>query len=107
MKSIENIIQPFKVAMEEMYGDELAKILLYGSYARGDFYEESDIDLMVVLDVKQLKIFQEIRKISAITTPLSLTHQKIIAVVPTTLNKFQTYDSMFYRFVHKEGIELL
>ena len=33
-----------------LLSDKLYKVVLYGSYARGDFTPESDIDIMVVLD---------------------------------------------------------
>ena len=33
----------------ECYGDKVSKIILYGSYARGDNREDSDIDLIVFI----------------------------------------------------------
>ena len=106
MGAITPITTEFKQKMEELYGDQLAKVLLYGSYARGDYHAESDIDLMVVLRTDKLQLFQEICKITEISTPISLANKKILAVVPTSLQKFQEYDSMFYRNIHQEGIEL-
>lgn len=104
--SIIQVAQEFKQRMQRVYGEQLVKVLLYGSYARGDFHEESDIDLMVVLDKQNFQLFQEICKITEESTPLSLAHNKILAVVPTTLTKFEHYDSMFFRNIHQEGIEL-
>jgi uncharacterized protein len=46
--------------MQRVYGDRLAKIILYGSYARGDFHEESDIDYLVVLYDQQVSAFMEV-----------------------------------------------
>jgi predicted nucleotidyltransferase len=34
------------------FGDKLDKVILYGSYARGDYDNESDIDVMVIADIK-------------------------------------------------------
>lgn len=45
----------FKQAMEELYGERLAKVILYGSYARGDFQPESDVDFMIVLKDNELE----------------------------------------------------
>jgi predicted nucleotidyltransferase len=36
--------------LRELYGERLRKVLLFGSWARGDAHPESDIDLLVVLD---------------------------------------------------------
>ena len=43
------VIKDFTETMKNHYSDRLSKIILYGSYARGDFNEESDIDFMVVI----------------------------------------------------------
>jgi predicted nucleotidyltransferase len=45
------ILAEVKSALREIYGDNLRKVILYGSYARGDYDTEgSDIDVMLVLN---------------------------------------------------------
>jgi len=44
-KAVDELIEKLK----EVYGDNLVKVILYGSKARGDSTEDSDIDIMVVL----------------------------------------------------------
>ena len=40
--------------------DPNATVILYGSYARGDYHEESDIDLLILLDKDREKLtYQE------------------------------------------------
>jgi UTP:GlnB (protein PII) uridylyltransferase len=46
---IEAIVHEAATALRDLYGDRLRQVLLYGSYARGEADEESDIDLLVVL----------------------------------------------------------
>ena len=43
-----NIIQQIKSTIEAT--EPGATVILYGSYARGDYHEESDIDLLVLVD---------------------------------------------------------
>lgn len=50
--------------MQELYGDRLAKILLYGSYARGDYHDKSDIDYLVVLNDDTVSTFTEVNNIA-------------------------------------------
>jgi predicted nucleotidyltransferase len=38
-----------KAGLAEIYGDRLAGLVLYGSQARGDAREDSDVDVAVVL----------------------------------------------------------
>jgi predicted nucleotidyltransferase len=47
MKKLEKIITEFRQALEKIYGDKLINLVLYGSQARGDATEDSDIDIMV------------------------------------------------------------
>lgn len=51
---ISELIQPilgsFVKKMRMLYGRQLHSIILYGSYARSDFNEESDVDLLLLLE---------------------------------------------------------
>ncbi len=43
------ILKRFRDALNEMYGDRLERVVLYGSRARGDAHKESDYDVAVFL----------------------------------------------------------
>ncbi len=43
---LQALLREVSHASSKLYGDKLNKIILYGSYARGDQTEESDIDIM-------------------------------------------------------------
>lgn len=60
MVNKEAIIKDFTETMKNRYGDRLSKIILYGSYARGDFNEESDIDFLVLLNDEEVRTSKEI-----------------------------------------------
>ena len=40
--------------IHEIYGRELKAVILYGSYARGDYKADSDIDIMILLDLSDM-----------------------------------------------------
>lgn len=50
---MQNLIEQYISCVKKIYGCHLKKVILYGSYARGDFSEDSDIDLMVLVDCKE------------------------------------------------------
>ena len=45
-ENIRSIIYRFSQELRHILGDKLTKVIVYGSYARGDFRENSDIDIM-------------------------------------------------------------
>lgn len=45
---IQNIVVLFTKEVKRILGKDLDKVIVYGSYARGDFDENSDIDIMVL-----------------------------------------------------------
>ncbi len=50
--NIEEIIEEFTIKVKKLLESHLKNIILYGSYARGDFNENSDIDIMILIDTK-------------------------------------------------------
>ena len=98
-----NIISQFKTTIQQLYGQRLSKIILFGSYARGDEQENSDIDFLVILKDKDISVFNEIEKINNKVYNMILQTGKIISFIPTTEEKFEKSANHFYRHVKKEG----
>ena len=53
---IYNEINNFVIKAKKLLGDRLKKIILYGSYARGDYNTNSDIDIMLLTDLSDDEI---------------------------------------------------
>ncbi len=84
----------------------MAKVILYGSYARGDFNENSDIDFLIVLKGESIKKFREIMEMSRVVHPLILKHNIEISFQPYSLSKFTTEKSPLLFWIRKEGVEV-
>ena len=106
MKKLDQLKKDFKQQMQKLYGSNLYRVLLFGSYARGDFEEDSDIDFMVVLNEEKVSPFKEVFKISKMNSDLNITYGNLISVFPTSKNKYLNYESKFYQSVREEGIIL-
>ena len=46
--NIRKILRELKKGLQKIYGEKLKAVILFGSYARGDATEDSDLDLMVI-----------------------------------------------------------
>ena len=44
----QEILQIFSCSVKMILGKSLSKIIVYGSYARGDYREDLDIDIMIL-----------------------------------------------------------
>lgn len=101
-KELENIIQEFKVETKKIVGSNLKRILLFGSYARGDAEEGSDIDLILIFENKiSSEVIGKIRKVS---NRLSLKYDVVISKFYLTEEEFQKYSTPFLLNIKKEGV---
>ena len=88
--------------------DRLHKIILYGSYARGDFNSNSDVDIMVLANIseEERRIIQ--KRINKIASDVSLERDITVSISLRSLNMYTTRVKYvpFYRNVHTEGVEI-
>ena len=103
VKSVEPIISDFKAEIKKLYGENLMQMVLYGSYARGNPHDESDIDLLLVLN-KMTSPYRENLFINEVKSNFSLEHDVYISVVTTTMDLFNTMPNPLYFNIKKEGI---
>jgi len=95
-------------AVKDSLGERLDSVILYGSYARGDYNDESDIDIMVLADIPRESCLDEYEKINRFVSRLSLEYDVMITVNITDCSTFNKFigDLPFYINVQREGVVL-
>ena len=93
-------------AFNEKFPNIIADAYLYGSYARGDYDEESDIDILLTADIRQEELMTYLRALSGINNDLSLKHDITVSATVKPLSQFKRYSEVlpYYRNVVSEGI---
>ena len=107
---IDKAIQEFIKGVKDILGERAKKIILYGSYARGDYNDSSDIDIMILTDLSDEEIVRYRDKILDYAYDIEWDNNFDITLSPLVKNidKFNYWLEAlpFYRNVQKEGIVL-
>src|SRR5262249_4701533 len=93
-------------ALKDIYGRRLDKVILFGSYARGEQTAESDVDLLVVLKDSSVLAGKEIRYINQSLFTIGLQHSTYISAHPVSAERFRSEKNFFFNRIRKEGIPL-
>ena len=107
---ISKSIDEFIKGVNEILGKRVKKIILYGSYARGDYNKSSDIDIMILTDLSDSEMYSYFVKISDMAYDIEAENNFDIEFSPLLKNidKFNAWlDTLpFYINVQKEGVIL-
>ncbi len=79
-EQLRTVLREFRQGLESRYRDRLVRLVLFGSQARGEAGERSDIDVMLVLS-GHVEPSDEIRRTSARRSSLCLKHDVVISCV--------------------------
>jgi predicted nucleotidyltransferase len=95
-----------KQVLLDHYGSRMEKLVLFGSYARGDYQKDSDIDFMIVFNDEQLDYFEEMSNIVDLKTALSLDYDITISSIPMEAQRYELEDSPLLLNVREEGVAI-
>ena len=107
-KKIREVLDKFAEEAKKIYGTKLESLILYGSCARGDFENDSDIDILILLNVPLESINSERKRILDISDKLDLEYDAVLAPVVQNYELYQKYISVsvFYQNVEREGVKI-
>ena len=108
---LDTIVNEVSERVQEILSDKLKKIILYGSYARGDYEQYSDIDIMVLADIREDDEDERMdirNKMVRISSDLGLEYDVLISIIVKNHDFFYSWIDVlpFYRNVLKDGVLL-
>ena len=107
-KVMYDLIKQYVEKIKKIYGSHVKQIILYGSYARGDFRPDSDVDIMILVDISDLELKSYGEQLSYMTYDFNLDNDidiKPIAKSEELFNKW-VVNYPFYSNIHREGVIL-
>lgn len=97
-------IEKFTQALKSKFPDEIAKVIIFGSKARGNARKESDIDILVIVTQNDWTIGDEIREIGY-ELDESIDYKFSIQVIPESHIKYlRDHNFQFIRNIEKDGV---
>ena len=107
-QTMRNLIEEYVNAIRDIYGVHLKQVILYGSYARGDFEKDSDVDIMVLVDLPEEKLNAFSDDLSELGFDYNVMHDIWFMPVVRNIEHFRYWCQAypFYSNVAKEGISL-
>ena len=97
------ILKRCKTLLASLYGERLKGLILYGSMAQGTERDDSDIDLLVLLD-GAVDAGLEIRRMWESLYPVQLDSDRIISLMPADAEDYRRGAYMLYRNVRDHGV---
>jgi predicted nucleotidyltransferase len=104
-KKVRLVLSETRQELRKIYPDRFKELILFGSYARGDFLDGSDIDVVLLLE-NLTDIFREREKYFPLICRISLENDTVVSVVPFDFDEFQRKRTPLILNIKKEGILL-
>ena len=102
---IQTILTELRRRFEELYGERLVHMVLFGSQARGDVASGSDIDVLVVLK-GPVSPYEEIVRTGEAVADLSLQFNEVISCVFMNEERFMHRNGPLLRNIRREGVAI-
>ena len=99
------IRKEIRARLEAAFPDRLQGVLLFGSEAQNEAREDSDLDLMVLLE-GPVRLGRDLETIVRALYPLQLELDALIHAIPVSGDSFEAGDYGLYRNAKREGVYL-
>jgi predicted nucleotidyltransferase len=105
LTDIDEILKELKADVVRLYGNRLKNLVLYGSWARKQATQNSDIDLAIVLQ-GNIVAGKEIDRLIDVITDINLKYNVLLSVYPVSEKDYNSLNSPLLLNVRKEGVSV-
>lgn len=107
-ENVRKMLAELAESLKHIYGKKLKTVVLYGSVARGTQTDDSDIDILILIDGNNDELRQYDDKLSDVSTDFSLKYLKVLSVIDISYQEYEEWRNLspFYKNVSEEGVIL-
>lgn len=105
-QALRRVISSYIRDVKHILGSDFVSAWVYGSYARGEYGIESDIDIAIFTNVTPDKFYILIDKISEVTFEYNVEHDIILSPVFQNVGQYNRYVDVlpYYQNIRREGV---
>lgn len=105
---LNEILQKIGSETKAIFGEKLNSVILFGSYARGDFNDESDIDVLILVDLPPKKLANYRAHIDSLCGELLFEYGIVVSAIEKDLKTYNRYSDVlpFYKNIVKDGVKI-
>lgn len=100
------VVELYIDEVKQILGADFQRAVVYGSYARGDYHGESDIDIAIFTDRQPQDFYKLINMISEVTFEYNVKYDIILSPVFQNTNEYHRMMKVmpYYQSIQREGI---
>ena len=106
--TIQNIMLSFASQLRSILGNRLSQIIVYGSYARGDYNDYSDVDVMILVKMSEAEIKEIENEIYDLAFEIEMSTGVDISPVIKNEEQYEYWSDTlpYYRNIKREGVPI-
>jgi uncharacterized protein len=102
MRTLEEVLRDLDGGLRDLYGERHRGLVLYGSWARGEADEGSDVDLLLLLE-GPVEVGREIRRSSGVVASLALKAGLVLSLIPVSIEDYRDSSDPYLINARREG----
>lgn len=109
VKELNIILQKIAEIYRLVYGVNLVKVVMYGSYARGDYDMDSDVDIVAIVKGDRAQLQEQLKQAWGVSSDLELEYGTIVSPTVIPYDEYEKYqeDIPYYRNIAQEGVDVI
>ena len=102
---LESISQQMVQSYRSVYGDNIIAVYLYGSYARSDYNNESDIDITAIVKGNRPDLQRQLKQVWDMSADIGLENDVVVSPTVIPYDEYEEYKEIlpYYMNIQREG----
>jgi uncharacterized protein len=103
IEDIRGLVERVKRGLVDLHGDAIKMVMVYGSFARKNATDDSDVDMAVVIDA-DLNPAEVESSVSDLLFDILIEEGELVSLIAIPEDIYRDYDSPFLRNTRAEGV---